>query len=206
MFKERSALAGTSRQRKAKVKLKQFRAIQPGWHYGEGVNFTTETLANATRLADLAIGYGVDATDAFPGADGEVMVTLYHGHNQYYLEFTVEPDGKVHFLFEEDGEEIEEGTLDMPAAKERIRMFWRKLWSLSGSFTETTTMSSDRNSKAWPSNHPPTGVFRSLTVTAPKRAAAKFVITSGPSTIRECQVSLQFSGPSRSQICQKVVG
>ncbi|EIC23373.1 hypothetical protein [Thiorhodovibrio frisius] len=195
MIEQATPRLGTADQLKAKKKLQRFLTYPSGWHFGEGIPFVQKTLSNADQLIDLAINYGIEGTDAFPGVDGEIMVTLYHRRGRLYQEFTVEADGRIHFLFEKDGKEVLDQTIDMHAAKEHIRRLWREQWRLSDSSTKITTTRSDRSSKAWPSSHHPMEAFPSLTESAPKRRVVKYAITSEPTTTKGSPANHPFFGP-----------
>ena len=106
-------------------KIRGFARFEPGWHYGEGVRFDKARLNKAICLNDEAIRRGFVQTDAFPGVSGEVMITIYHG--RHYLEFSIEPDDTVVFVYEFDDEEVtyEEG-LDFDAALAKIEAFRRQ--------------------------------------------------------------------------------
>ncbi|MGE5446246.1 MAG: hypothetical protein ACM3SR_16895 [Ignavibacteriales bacterium] len=79
-------------------------------------------------------------TDAFPGTNGEIMLTVYY-HN-YYLEFTIEPSRHITFYREMDRVEIsyQEG-LSIENAKTKIMEFWNEIWKSSVySISKNTTI------------------------------------------------------------------
>jgi hypothetical protein len=90
-------------------KIYGFAQLQPGWSFGEGVAFTQTTLNKALQLAKTAHTLGFHETDAFPGLNGEIMVTVYQGSE--YWEFTLQPTETITFVYERDDETItyEEG-------------------------------------------------------------------------------------------------
>ncbi len=69
-------------------KLRAFADLPNGWYYGEGVPFGGAVL-NMARTLSL----GLAETDAFPGLNGEVVVSVYFG--EHYLEFTIDPDESI---------------------------------------------------------------------------------------------------------------
>ena len=73
-------------------KIQSFKELESGWHYGEGVSIKQSVLDNAILLNQEAINQAFYETDAFPGLNGEVMVTIYSG--EHYLEFTLEASCK----------------------------------------------------------------------------------------------------------------
>ncbi len=90
-------------------KIESFRKFNDGWSFGEGVKFNAASLNKALQLVKTAHALSFQETDAFPGLNGEVMVTLYSG--QDYWEFTIEPDESVIFVYERGQETLayEEG-------------------------------------------------------------------------------------------------
>lgn len=86
-------------------KIRSFRELPDGWHYGEGVPATEVASDGAISLSREAARLAFFETDAFPGIHGEVMFTVYAG--THYLEFTFELNGSVAFLHERDGEELD---------------------------------------------------------------------------------------------------
>lgn len=95
-----------------KDKILEFSNLKKGWHFGEGIPPTEKILKSALDLSDHIATLGFQS-NAFPGVDGEIMMTVYHGKN--YLEFTFETNGTVTFVREKSETEIayEEGlTVD----------------------------------------------------------------------------------------------
>ncbi len=90
-------------------KIQRFAHLEAGWSFGEGMAFTQSTLNKATQLAKTAHTLGFDETDAFPGLNGEIMVTVYQGNE--YWEFTLQPTETITFVYERDDQVVvyEEG-------------------------------------------------------------------------------------------------
>lgn len=61
-------------------------------------------LDRAIALHRELLCQGYSRTNAFPGLNGEVLVTAYH--EKHYYEFCLELDGMVTFVHEIDDEEI----------------------------------------------------------------------------------------------------
>ncbi len=118
-------------------KIRGFKKLENGWHYGEGVAFEQSILDNAIALHQEVIHWAFFETDAFPGLNGEVVFTIYF--DKHYLEFTLEPDDSVTFYQEKNGEEIyyQEG-LSFQEAKVKIREFRKRVWRESESSTRYT--------------------------------------------------------------------
>jgi hypothetical protein len=105
---------------KTHKKILSFRALKKGWHFGEGVPLDELKLTQAIELNREAVQLGFLRTNAFPGVDGEIRVTVYH--QEHYLEFTIETDDTITYIHEIDNREIEnrEG-LSLEEAKGEIK-------------------------------------------------------------------------------------
>jgi hypothetical protein len=90
-------------------KIPSFAHLAQGWSFGEGVVFRQSTLSKAIQLAKTAYTLGFYETDAFPGLNGEVMVTVYQGNE--YWEFTLQPTETITFVYEKHDKTVtyEEG-------------------------------------------------------------------------------------------------
>jgi hypothetical protein len=141
------------RLQKTAEKIVGFGDLPRGWHYGNGSAPSEEIIQKALKLnSELALS-GFSKTNAFPGIEGEIQVTGYQG--PLYLEFTIEPNGEVAFLYERDEKEIEyKEKLDLETAIEIIRHFRGLAWALSVSFIKSTTTPIREYSKASLSSHP----------------------------------------------------
>lgn len=115
-------------------KIQEFGERKKGWRWGEGVAFEQSILGSAIALNLEAIRFGFFTTDAFPGTDGSIMVTIYH--RDQYLEFTIEPNGQVTFYHEQANEEVSytEG-LSLEEARTKIGEF-SKQWIIGYGFSE----------------------------------------------------------------------
>ena len=121
-----------------KRKIREFKELAQGWHFGEGVPIEQSILDAGIALNREAIRLGFLETDAFPGINGEVMLTIYS--DDHYLEFTLETDSNVTFYREKDDEEVayQEG-LSFQDAQERIRQLRIEKWMESDFLVEGTT-------------------------------------------------------------------
>ncbi len=137
-------------------KIANFKNLEEGWHFGGGVTPSDATISQASALNDEAGRAGFTRTNAFPGIDGEIRVTAYHG--SIYLELTIEPSGQVTYVLEHDDDEVVyEENLSIDEALERIRAFWGTIWPSSGLSIAVSTIPTRSVFKVSPSN-PPTMV------------------------------------------------
>jgi len=72
-------------------KIRSFGRMPVGWHYGKGVPARGDIIRVAREYLWHFLMMGYQETDAFPGVDGEIMVTAYRG--DYCTEITIEADG-----------------------------------------------------------------------------------------------------------------
>lgn len=148
-------------------KIQSFKLLQKGWSYHEGMEFQEQIISIAIDLNRTALNLGLSKTDAFPGLAGEVRVTIYEGKHD--LEFTVEPDNSITFLYEVDNVEKDyQESLDLHEAKARISKFSQTRWSiLSSSAYSTQSITTERSnaSPVWRSDLK-TELFQSSTSSA----------------------------------------
>ena len=129
---ERQSLPRTAR------KIEGFKDIPKGWHFGEGVVFKQEIINLTLELFEHAYRkLNFKKTDAFPGLNGEIMLTVYHHH--HFLELTVEPDESVTFCREDDGDEVcDVEGLTFEEAKKRLQDFGDEIWKQSDCCRQNT--------------------------------------------------------------------
>ena len=137
-------------------RIRSFEKLPQGWHYGEGCPPQREIIDAALELNNKARDSGFLETDAFPGIDGEIRVTVYQGPD--YLEFTVESNGTITFVHESEDQELtcEEG-LALEETKEKIEAFAEHLWGSSDLSTESISTESSGGFKVWLSETPVQG-------------------------------------------------
>lgn len=125
-------------------KIRGFVMLPDGWHYGEGRAPSKMVIYQALLLCTEARSIGFDESNAFPGIEGEIMITFYLGTT--YLELSLENNGTITFVHEEDTKEIkyEEG-LSFDEVVSRLEDF---KWAISAYYTTNTTTLSEKNLKA----------------------------------------------------------
>lgn len=79
-------------------------------------------IQKAIELITEADNLGFTRTNSFLGISGEVRVTIYH--LKHYLEFTIETNNTVTYVYEMDDKEIEyKEDLPFEIAKKKIKEF-----------------------------------------------------------------------------------
>ena len=168
--------------RSAAEKVVSFTRLPAGWNYGEGRPAENGAVVSALRTLEILHRHGLDAADAFPGADGEVMIAIYR--DAHCMEIVFNTDGLIDFTVEAGGtpvveaDGITERELDL-----RLIGLVGRLWNSSGSSTPGISIRRAANSQAWRSRTPREGASRSFSWSASRRAEFPSVTTSHP-TIR----------------------
>ena len=128
-------------------KIRSFRQLPEGWHYGEGGPPAQRTVTRALAILKAAHSYGFLWADAFPGIEGEIRVTAYEG--PHYLEFTVAADRRITFVRELDNVEVAcEENLSLGQAKSMLHQMADQIWSLSDLLAQGTSINRDSVSRA----------------------------------------------------------
>lgn len=134
-------------------KIREFSALPRGWYYGMGTGPSHRTIQIALAYLSALMGYGFSETDAFPGGDGEIMVTAYS--NNHCIEVTVDVD-TTFTVSHQDGKEnrfYEPGLSGIQACAELVRIVGiirQEECATSESFiSSTTTIQSVASSQTW---------------------------------------------------------
>lgn len=178
------------------AKVASFRNLPRGWHYGDGVPASEETAQTAKNLLLGMAHAGLWKTNAFPGIDGQMMVTAYH-RNQYF-EMSVEADGSVVFVYEENRREViyRENLTPAEALNLLHEVVRDSLWVSSASYTTTISTRFAETLRAMLSKtRLVKAESQSLTRSALEEAAETSALTS-PAIIRYRPMTLLSSGAS----------
>jgi len=125
-----NAFIGTPMELGTAQKIATFSSLPLGWHYGAGTAISDDNIAAAQSLLDVLLLNGLTRTDAFPGSDGEILLTAYFG--THYIALTVATPDDIAFNHDHADDEISarEG-LNLREAKKSIEDAARGIWSLS---------------------------------------------------------------------------
>jgi len=85
------------------AKIEGFQALEEGWRFGEGHAAEPSVVLRARKLVKHAEKNGWDS-DAFPGANGEILITADRGGQHF--EFIVETNGSLTVIEERNGVEL----------------------------------------------------------------------------------------------------
>lgn len=179
-------------------KINSFSTINNGWHYGRGRPPSASTISMAASVNNFLVQVGLTTTDAFPGIDGEIMVTAYL--NDLYCECIVESNGTYSVNTEVNSVDVV-SCKNMSEADVIGTLFGvaRTQWNISGSSTLVTTMAGEESSKVLLSGTHQTGpVFQSYSVGASINTNMVGANISG-GTIEQSHQNPQFFGVSVAQ-------
>lgn len=175
-------------------KVQAFLRLQPGWHYGRGMAFTPELIKEALQFQVYATSLGFYETDAFPGIDGSIMLTVYEGPDS--IEFTLNPCGDIDYRRETDDVEVSEREgLTLSAAQGILREFRRETCKPSVSYT-TGTLITAKNALLQTHLHLSGAAFLLSMNSVYSHPGEQFASTFA-STTPPWQVTPQYSGDSR---------
>lgn len=182
-------------------KIRSFGSLPIGWHYGQGGPLSADVINKALAIYDYYRQLGITTTDAFPGADGELMITAYRGSN--CIETTISTDLRYSVAHERDNAEISatQGVSEI-IAKRTIKQIGAEIWrslGLLGLSTESTTTKGGRDSQASRSRTLKEEGFLSYLETAWMPQGIQFANTSGPITLPVSLANPRFTGSSRNQ-------
>lgn len=172
------------------AKIEEFSYLPGGWHYGEGVAPTRKMVNQAVGWSKIIKSFGFPKTDAFPGVDGEIMVTGYLG--QHYVELLIE-EGSVTLTYESAGKEVACFENVTPSkAFEELQRIAGGIWNTSGYSIQNILTVNSPSSRAWRSKTPGVGLpsFNTPAWTQPEpQSANTFAVT-----ILTSAENRQFSG------------
>jgi hypothetical protein len=119
---------------RAERKLASFSELPVGWHYGRGGPISRPVLERAVAVAQHLIMAGFSRNDAFPGVDGDVQVTGYHG--RHFISIDIMSGDRFDVRHDIGGIEhcCVEGV-GWPGVKIVINEVATEVWGISGLFT-----------------------------------------------------------------------
>ena len=117
-------------QDKIRDRIRSFRDLPPGWHYGEGRGATETAVDTALAVHHHFLENGVRKIEVFPDVDGGILVSGYPG--QHTVDVLCTPEGHTNLLHEVDDEEVAER--DNLPMDELVAYLGGLLWRTEKSF------------------------------------------------------------------------
>jgi len=176
-------------------KIWSFTELPVGWHYGKGVPTSKTAARAANAFNNYAFQLGFAATNAFPGARGNIMLTAYQG--EHIVELTISAEGQTANLLHKKNDEevsyIENVTLAVAAKAFKTAS---ALCCLSERSTKNITIISNEDLAAWPSRNLMTEYLFSRQ-SAPSSVPEAYARTSTSFMFQSASLPFQpFTGPS----------
>lgn len=129
-------------------KLDSFRNLPTGWSYGRGGPISEDVISDAKEIYESLVGLGLSRTNAFPGTDGEILVTAYHG--SHYVSITIEKNHLFSYRHEQgDIDHSEHENVRREEVKSAIRMSARIIWPTFALFTRGGMTHLPADSTTW---------------------------------------------------------
>ena len=111
-------------------KILDIEKLDEGWHFGDGIPIKKEIIEKALIIDEKAFNCGYYETDAIPGINGEIEVTIYYLDD--YFEFIIEKNEEVTYVHEYNNNEIAyEENISFSNALKKIEKLKEELCSLS---------------------------------------------------------------------------
>jgi hypothetical protein len=134
------------------MKIQSFENLALGWNYGEGGPIDPSVIRGAISILLKFSLTGLTDTDAFPGINGEVMVTAYE--RDHYLEAIVESNGSISVTYDvNDVEKFSKERMEPEEALTKLQDLAGQIWNTSDFYIRTiSTLTLDKTgSRVWPS-------------------------------------------------------
>lgn len=134
-FEIRVALPQTLGQKK----ITEFTKLAAGWNFGAGKEFLDRVIIQAKQADNLLVQLLAAPTDAFPGSNGEIMVTAYK--DDYYLEYTLHGGDEFSVRAIKGNTVIQSASrVGQREALSNLVGVAQTIWGTSGSSTPNITM------------------------------------------------------------------
>lgn len=181
-------------------KIQFFSELKAGWHHGEGAEFSKDQINGASKVAGFVFALAGEEMDAFPGLDGEIMVTAY-SKNMCFEVIVIDEDHFTLLVEDEDGSELYEAECEsFHELNEKLFLVWKKhIWNISDSSQSGTMTSIGRDLSVSHLPTPKEEVSPSLIIDAQQGIHVGHVSISNP-FITDYQPNLRFFGNSQEKL------
>jgi hypothetical protein len=110
------------------TKIQSFANLASGWDYGHGGPISASTVRLAQMWSRVLRNNGFLEIDAFPGGDGEIVVSACH--NDHYYEVIIEPDHTISIAYDFKGKQMYyKPNMSELDAKQAILEAVGRIWS-----------------------------------------------------------------------------
>jgi hypothetical protein len=123
------------------AKIESFASLPVGWDYGQGVPASVNTVSLARDLYYELTQLGFTHTEAFPGTDGGIQLTVYERDLQHII-VIVRPSGEISLTHRinglRTGPSIVAADRNMVKIKTSLREIARDKWNVFVSSTPSS--------------------------------------------------------------------
>jgi hypothetical protein len=123
------------------AKIESFASLPVGWDYGQGVPASVNTVSLARDLYYELTQLGFTHTEAFPGTDGGIQLTVYERDLQHII-VIVRPSGEISLTHRinglRTGPSIVAADRNMVKIKTSLREIARDKWNIFVSSTPSS--------------------------------------------------------------------
>jgi hypothetical protein len=134
----------TAGLRSTENKINSFANLPDGWDYGDGGSIPKHTRDTAIAWDRLLQTQGFIETDAFPGADGEIVVAV--GIGEHYFEVIIEPDDTISLAYDFRRKQVSyRPNMTSMEAVQAILELTGQICGVSGYYTQINTTKNREN-------------------------------------------------------------
>ncbi len=120
-------------------KIREFQDLPEGWHYGDGHPLSYEVFNEALELHRFLLQLGFTKTDAFPGVEGDISITVYKQEN--YICVNINLDLTADIIVEiNDVEVLDIENIALSEVRRYIMEVSVQIWGSSVSSTQNILM------------------------------------------------------------------
>lgn len=131
-------------------KIQSFAHLPHGWCYGSGEPLSPEAIGHAINWLRSLVKLNLIDNNAFPGADGEIIISVYIG--VINIDLSIYQNGEASLIVENGEEEIGSfSCFALRKVRDVISMVLAAIWNTSASFTQNTSTAVWDGSKVLPS-------------------------------------------------------
>jgi hypothetical protein len=141
-----------ARLRYVEDKIIAFAKLSQGWHFGRGHAPSNSVRVAAINIVKSGTMHGLWRTNAFPGAEGSILVSFKQ--DEHLIEIEIDEECKVTFSYDRGQEEVDfEEDLTVAQAIEKLTSHAKTICT-SAPYTLSISTNSMAVSTAWLSNPP----------------------------------------------------
>lgn len=134
-------------------KLMSFASLPRGWYFGRGDAIPAAVVKDASAILRDGHAYGFTASDVFPGAEGEVLVTFYENPN-HYVQVSIDSPVSFEVVYEVEAEEkLSHECVSVLEVAQLLSEIYGEIWRTHSALPSTSHVTSTEPSvDSWTSH------------------------------------------------------